>query len=91
MSGATVLKPDPYSLAWQDFCEELSRQIHTVPGACPGRFNRAPGLLDELGYDVEATLALFEQRGGYCDCEVLLNVDQPTLEDERDMFREMSR
>jgi hypothetical protein len=29
--------------------------------------------------DVEATLELFRDRGGYCDCEILLNV----AEDER--------
>lgn len=27
------------------------------------------------GVDVPATLAYFESRGGYCDCEILFNVD----------------
>ena len=28
------------------------------------------------GIDIEATLAFFESRGGYCDCEILLNVER---------------
>jgi len=31
--------------------------------------------LDEPSIDVST--ACFKDRGGYCDCEVILNVDQP--------------
>jgi hypothetical protein len=27
------------------------------------------------GINVEASLAYFKDHGGYCDCEILLNVD----------------
>jgi hypothetical protein len=28
------------------------------------------------GINVEVSLAYFEDHGGYCDCEILLNVDR---------------
>lgn len=32
-------------------------------------------LLIEMGCNVEASLAFFRDNGGFCDCEVLLNVE----------------
>ena len=32
--------------------------------------------LEEYGHDAEPVLAWLERRGGYCDCEILLNVEQ---------------
>jgi hypothetical protein len=28
------------------------------------------------GVDIPASLEYFEEHGGYCDCEILLNVDR---------------
>jgi hypothetical protein len=89
MSAATVLMPDPYSAEWDDFADWLC--THLENEGCDRTFAITIELLEERGHDVEATLALFESKGGYCDCEVLFNVDPPTLDDELDMFREMSR
>ena len=37
-------------------------------------------LAGSITFDIPATLASFEDRGGYCDCEVLGNVaDKPPL------------
>jgi hypothetical protein len=35
-------------------------------------------LLTEMRCDVEASLAHFREHGGYCDCEVIYNVDPGT-------------
>jgi hypothetical protein len=32
--------------------------------------------MTEMGnVDIPASIAFFEEHGGYCDCEILLNVD----------------
>ena len=83
-----VLRPDPYDEAWNEFCEALWESLgEELPGLCmaarhSARHYFAERLLEARGFDAEASLALYEKRGGYCDCEILLNVDQPTLEDE---------
>lgn len=70
MSGP-VLAPDPDSAAWRSFAEELWRHV-----PCQGDCRVAALLLQLGGYDVERSLALYESLGGYCDCEILLNVDR---------------
>jgi len=36
----------------------------------------AEAVLTELGgIDIDGTLEFFEEHGGYCDCEIMLNVD----------------
>ena len=39
------------------------------------RFYFAERLLEARGFDVDVSLALYETRGGYCDCEILMNAD----------------
>lgn len=76
---------------WEWFCAELDRDIrqHGCSGdgsqLDPATGKTAPQeqpthwlsrrLLIKTGCDVEASLAYFREHGGYCDCEVLLNVD----------------
>jgi hypothetical protein len=31
------------------------------------------------GIDIDGTLAFFWEHGGYCDCEIMFNVDRPDL------------
>ena len=80
------LQPDHGNAAWDEFCEALWRAI--APGRCmgdgAGRHYFARWLLAERGYDVEASLTLYETKGGYCDCEILLNVDAP-MHDDREL------
>ena len=71
--GKPVLRPDPYDGAWNEFCDALGTAITTA--GCMGTHYFAERLLEARGLDAEASLALFERRGGYCDCEILLNVD----------------
>lgn len=79
-----VLRPDRADPAWREFCEALYEALgHDVPGRCNSVDHEfAWPLLEARGFDAEASLALYEKRGGCCDCEILLNVDVPTLEEE---------
>jgi hypothetical protein len=65
-----VLWPDPADEAWQEFCEALERTL----GLCMGTHYFAERLLWARGFDAEASLALYEKQGGYCDCEIVFNV-----------------
>jgi len=40
----------------------------------PG-FELAKPILKKMGCDVEKSIAYFREHGGYCDCEVLFNVE----------------
>jgi uridine phosphorylase len=44
---------------------------------CDGEPNRlkTTALLLDYDVDVAASLAYFEEHGGYCDCEVVFNVE----------------
>jgi hypothetical protein len=60
---------------WQEFCASLDRAGST--SGCQHDHRLAKKILREMGgIDVEASIDYFENNGGYCDCEVLLNVDQ---------------
>lgn len=39
-------------------------------------FESARAVLLNMDVDVAASLAFFEEHGGYCDCEILLNVPE---------------
>jgi hypothetical protein len=73
-AGRSVLRPDDPN--WGEFAEALFIALgEDVPGNCAGDHRYTRRLLKERGYDVEASLLLYGQRCGYCDCEVLLNID----------------
>lgn len=79
-----VMTPD--HPAWEEFYERLSgpeeskSQEHPtgdLASTCDGSIKRprATKILHEMGADVEASLDYFAAQGGYCDCEIILNVD----------------
>ena len=80
-----TLTPD--SPRWEEFCDRLADVLEEK--GCDGDFgaNRetpkrvlqhARRILAEMGdVDVLSTLSLFGKLGGYCDCEILMNVDGP--------------
>jgi Protein of unknown function (DUF2695) len=71
---ATLLTPS--SNAWPAFCRALLAVLgNGVPGRCHGDLQVSTSLLEFSPYDVEATLDYFRAHGGFCDCEVLLNVE----------------
>ena len=71
---------------FDELCEHLYEHIKFDPVklaviGCDGTLSKTRSILETHfpQYDVEATLKYFQEKGGYCDCEVLLNVD-PTCE-----------
>jgi hypothetical protein len=80
LSRLEVLTPE--SPRWDEFADALCRAIerHGCDGdghaAGWATHRRAKQIMAEMGsVDISNSLAFFEDRGGYCDCEVLLNVD----------------
>ncbi len=60
---------------WHEFYVRLAREVEAQ--GCTSRRDRprATYVLTEMdGFDVPASLAYFETCGGYCDCEILMNV-----------------
>jgi hypothetical protein len=82
----------PESARWDEFCDALADTItissdpHTW--RCDGDQGQnkdkpelvhryAKEIMAKMGnVDVEASLKFFEEHGGYCDCEILFNVDR---------------
>lgn len=79
MSAAPVLRPEADDPRWGEFCEALEKALGRA--GCMGTVYFAERLLEARGFDAHASLALYEKRGGYCDCEILLNVDPSTFEE----------
>jgi hypothetical protein len=75
----------PNSPRWDEFADALF-EATLVPGkpdswVCDGDrgehvFRYAKAVMTDMGdVDIERSLAFFREHGGYCDCEILLNVD----------------
>jgi hypothetical protein len=65
----------PEHAQWKEFLTELSQSIREH--GCDAKSLRlAKDILSSDRYhcDVEASLEFFREHGGYCDCEILLNV-----------------
>ena len=68
----------PKSPRWDQFCDELDEAVGLL--GCGGDRARpthavTKRVLTLMGHvDVEASIDFYEQHGGYCDCEVMLNV-----------------
>jgi Protein of unknown function (DUF2695) len=64
---------------WNEFAETLSEVLLTgdYGDACMCDHRHAKKVLAEMGdVDIPASLEYFENHGGYCDCEILFNVDR---------------
>lgn len=73
--------------AWRVFCNRLSgkegcnfkgKDVKSMTWRCNNRMSRpfASKILKSMGFNVAGTLRYFEKHGGYCDCEILFNVDR---------------
>ena len=72
---------------WNEFVERLegpegcwlrTNDDGAVIGDCDNGLERSTRILRAMGCnaaEVKVTLEYFRRHGGYCDCEVLLNVD----------------
>jgi Protein of unknown function (DUF2695) len=58
----------PESPRWETFVEQLDAAI--AEHGC------ASGTNKDNAVDLESSLDYFEDHGGYCDCEIILNVDK---------------
>jgi Protein of unknown function (DUF2695) len=57
---------------WDEFAEALERGKWN----CQHDHWQAELIMDAMGgVDIPASVAYFESRGGFCDCEILFNVD----------------
>jgi len=86
-----IMTPD--NPRWQEFGEGLAgpeginvREGFPVDCDCLG-WPKSTKILESMGnIDIEGTLRYFDECGGCCDCEVLLNVDPLELEDVDEWF-----
>ena len=70
--------------SWGEFIERLAGpeacNFRTDGWTCFGDLRFTTRILREMGLDepsIDASAACFKGRGGYCDCEVIFNVDHP--------------
>jgi len=62
-----------------DFKERIEGKPETITFKCSGGKDRpfATAILEKMGnIDIPETMKFFDAHGGYCDCEILFNVDQ---------------
>jgi len=60
-------------------CNIFQDKYGIVKWYCNGDTRLAASILKTMEeIDVDKSLAYFEEHGGYCDCEILLNVDKAT-------------
>jgi hypothetical protein len=66
-----VLTPD--STRWEEFVELLDAAIAEYGCAAGTNKDNAISVMRDMGgIDVEASLEYFEDHGGYCDCEIII-------------------
>jgi len=64
----------PESPRWNEFVDALDQAGRA--GGCHHDHRLAKRVMTEMGnIDIEESLVFFESRGGFCDCEILINVD----------------
>jgi len=69
---------------WDEFIERLAGpnacNFQTDRWTCFGDMQFTTRILREMGLDepsINVSTAYFRDHGGYCDCEVIFNVDHP--------------
>jgi hypothetical protein len=70
----------PESPRWSGFTEALVKALDKEPCATAQypelAYLQATKVMLELGdVDIPGSIAFFKSHGGYCDCEILLNID----------------
>ena len=66
---------------WKGFIHRLDMELHhkfdngEMIGKCNGDLCQSTKILKSLyNIDVDKTIEYFENKGGFCDCEVIMNV-----------------
>jgi hypothetical protein len=65
------------TLSRPEFCNFRGDEHGKLIWNCNSITAGAEPVLKDMGADVAESLAYFEHHGGYCDCEILLNVAGP--------------
>jgi hypothetical protein len=76
----------PSSNRWYEFGDMLFQRLGCdLPGLCNGDYHHAKTATALMGgIDIEGSVAYFKKHGGYCDCEILLNVLPPGVKAQKD-------
>jgi hypothetical protein len=62
---------------WREFANKLSDALADADDICDNTLRRSVRVLEKMaGIDVRGTIAWFGEHGGYCDCEILMNIDR---------------
>jgi hypothetical protein len=73
ITGRTIATND---VQWTRFIGMLCRALGDPDESrCCHDHRHSKPILEALGFDVESSLVYLEEHGGYCDCEILMNVD----------------
>lgn len=73
---------------WNDFCDRLGGDegctfTEDLKWKCHHDYRFATKILDSIdGINTEQSIAYFRENGGYCDCEILFNVDKADRSDD---------
>ena len=60
---------------WPLFIEMLCQALGDPDKSrCCHDHCHATAIVSALGFDVGSSLAFFKEHGGYCDCEIMLNI-----------------
>jgi len=80
-----IMTPD--SSRWKEFadrlegeegCNFVEKENGSITWNCSGSEERplARAILEKMGdVDIDATMQYFDEHGGFCDCEILFNID----------------
>jgi hypothetical protein len=87
--GGKILSPDYEACqeSWEWFVVQLTERLEKAPCRCDNRQARSI-LINMQGIDVDRTLEDLAFLGGFCDCEILMNVDMKYAMFRGDMFSE---
>ena len=69
-----------------DFREQEPGNVMSITCECNGTKGHAVAILEKMGgVNIDKSLAFFEEHGGFCDCEILYNVEDSYIRelDER--------
>jgi hypothetical protein len=70
---------------WREFCNKLEKSLNKKGCEAGTDKSQTQALLIKMGLSWEAAIiskAYFDGYGGYCDCEILMNVDRAEPEAE---------
>jgi hypothetical protein len=87
----------PQSPRWDEFADALFEALEWTSGGAPGKSSwkcdgraaepshrHARAVMQRMGgVDVRKSLAFFRANGGWCDCEIIFNVDGKAVSSAR--------